>query len=231
MKNFHINPSLQVVAVELVKKEILKRQSTKLSCTTTTTTPVNTNALDSQTTTSKCLLSYCFDTPQNHLKSISTPYDELNEYLELNVQLNEKDDILQFWLQQKLKFPILFSIVQDLYAVPASNTTVERLFSSSKTTVTDKRTRLDAEKINKLLFLQKNLVLLKSFDENQINEVHTIETKRRIGGQLSSTISCRNEEEPVTTTTKKFKVDDEDDIVFCNDDCEEDKENDETDFF
>jgi hypothetical protein len=29
----------------------------------------------------------------------------------------------------------------------------------------------------------------------------------------------------------KFKVGDEDDIVFCNDDCEEDKENDETDFF
>jgi hypothetical protein len=37
---------------------------------------------------------------------------------------------------------------------------------------------------------------------------------------------------PITTTmTKKFKVSDEDDIVFCNDDCEEEKENDKTDFF
>jgi hypothetical protein len=63
--------------------------------------------------------------------------------------------------------------VQDLYAVPTFNNTIERFFSSSKNTVTYKRIRLDTEKINKLLFLHRNLVLLKSFHENQINEVYT----------------------------------------------------------
>jgi hypothetical protein len=76
--------NFQEAAVELVIREILKRQATKPSSTTfaaitTTTTPVNINALDSQSTTSKGLLSHCFDIPQNHLTSASTPYDELNE--------------------------------------------------------------------------------------------------------------------------------------------------------
>ncbi len=78
--------------------------------------------------------------------------------------------------------------MQDLYAVYAFNTTVERLFSSFKNTVKDKRTRLDAEKINKFLFLQKKLVLLKWFNENRINEVHTTETKIKIDGRSTSTI-------------------------------------------
>ncbi|CAF4950585.1 unnamed protein product [Rotaria socialis] len=37
-------------------------------------------------------------------------------------------------------------MVRDLFAIPASNTTVERLFSSSKNTVTDRRTSLSGKK-------------------------------------------------------------------------------------
>jgi hypothetical protein len=90
--------------------------------------------------------------PKSDLKLAPTPYNELEEYMALNVQLNENDDILSFWLRYKLKCPILFSIVQDFYAIPASNTIVERLFSSSKNTITHKCTSLGAEKANKLLF-------------------------------------------------------------------------------
>ena len=150
----------------------------------------------------------------------------------LNVQLHENDDILLFWLQQKSKFPILFSIVQDFYAIPASNTTVERLFSSSKNTITDKRTSLGTEKVNKLLFLQKNLTLLKKFDEKTTDEAAATETKRKMAEQPSSTVSFRNQEQLIATTvTKKLKTAKEDDIVFCSDDSEEDKENDEIDLF
>ncbi|CAF4837251.1 unnamed protein product, partial [Rotaria sp. Silwood2] len=113
--------------------------------------------VDSKLITSKGLLSYCFDIPETDFKPTSTSYDELKEYMALDVQLTEDDNILEFWLQQKSKFPVLFSIVQDFYAVPASNTTIERLFSSSKNTITDKRSSLGAEKLNQLLFLQKNL--------------------------------------------------------------------------
>jgi hypothetical protein len=97
-----------------------------------------------------------------------------------NIQLNESDDVLSFWLQHKLKFPILFSIVQDFYAIPASNTIVERLFSSSKSTITDKRTSLASEKVNKLLFLKKNLKLLKEIDVPLINVANVTEVKRKM---------------------------------------------------
>jgi hypothetical protein len=231
MRNFHINPSLQDKALELVKNEIKKRQPTTPSNTCTTASTTGTNALDSQLTTSKGLLSSCFDKPRSDSKSTLTPYDELNEYMMINVQLNEEDDILKFWLNQKSTFPILFTVVQDFYAIPASNTTVERLFSCSKNTITDKRTSLGAEKVNKLLFLQKNLALLKSFDE-QIDGVDTNEKTRKIDEQSTSTISSRNQgQSNPTRTTKKFKMGNEDDIVLYSDDNEESKVTDEIDFF
>ncbi|CAF0735179.1 unnamed protein product [Rotaria sordida] len=118
-------------------------------------------------------------------------------------------------------------MVQDFYAVPALNTSIERLFSSSKNTVTDKRSSLGAEKINKLLFLQKNLTLLKSFDKKKSIEGNTDEVKRKMIEQPSSTISNVNEGQSITTITKKFKTN-EDDITLSDDDYEE---NDEVDLF
>ncbi|CAF3148872.1 unnamed protein product [Rotaria sp. Silwood2] len=219
MKNFHINPDLHEKAIELVQQEILKRKPASPSNTfeTVTTTPIRTNAPDSQPTTSKGLLSYCFDIPETDFKSTSTSYDELKEYMALDVQLTEDDNILEFWLQQKSKFPVLFSIVQDFYAVPASNTTIERLFSSSKNTITDKRSSLGAEKLNQLLFLQKNLKLLNSFDNNNSVKVNDVEVKRKMDQQSSSTILNTDDEQSITTATKKFKKN-EDDVTLIGDD-------------
>ncbi|CAF1268361.1 unnamed protein product [Rotaria sp. Silwood1] len=69
MKSFCNNTGFQEKALKLVKTEIIKRQPTILSITCATTTPssVHTNSLDSQSATSKGLLSYCFDIPQNFL--------------------------------------------------------------------------------------------------------------------------------------------------------------------
>ncbi|CAF4082991.1 unnamed protein product [Rotaria sp. Silwood2] len=230
MKNFHVNLDLQEKAIELVQQEMLKRQPTAPSntFTPTATTSACTNALDSKSTASKDLLSSCFDIPKIDLKSTSPSYDELKEYMTLDVQLTEQDDILQFWLQQKSKFPILFSVVQDFYAVPASNTSIERLFSSSKNTVTDKRSSLGADKINKLLFLQKNLTLLKSFDKKTSIEANTNEMKRKMVEKSSPTIFNANQEQSITTTTKKFKMN-EVNVTLSDDNYEE--ENDEVDLF
>ncbi len=172
-KNFHINPHLRTKAVDLVKNEMLHRQqlATNNAITTAATPFTSTSTSDVQSSHSNGLLSKCFDLPAAPLNSSLASYNELDEYMNLNVQLNEDDDILLFWQQHQSKFPILTSIVRDYYAIPASNTIVERLFSSSKNTVGDRRTRLGTEKINKLLFLHKNLLVLKSFDKTSVNEV------------------------------------------------------------
>jgi hypothetical protein len=82
---------------------------------------------------------------------------------------------------------LLFRVVQTagLYLVPIKSysktthgssilkwTIVSSIFycPSSKSTITDKRTSLGAEKVNKLLFLKKNLKLLKEIGEPSVNK-------------------------------------------------------------
>ena len=215
-KNFHINPHLKAKAIDLVKNEMLQRQllSANNSIPTTATSLVSTST-SAQLTHSNSLLSKCFDPPATTQNSSSTLSNELDEYLNLNIQLNENDDVLVFWQQRQLKFPILTSIVRYYYAIPASNTIVERLFSCSKNTVTDKRTRLDTEKINKLLFLQKNLSMLKSFDKTSVIEVVDTQLKRKTAESSSSTATSIEDQEQMTTVIqKKIKLVEQDDIFY-----------------
>ncbi|CAF0888502.1 unnamed protein product [Rotaria sordida] len=95
LKSFRSNPGFQEKALKSVKTEIIKRQPTILSttCTTITPLPIHTNSLDSQSTTSKGLLTYCFDIPQNSLTLSTTPY-ELDEYMLSNVPFSGLDDVL-----------------------------------------------------------------------------------------------------------------------------------------
>ncbi len=120
--------------------------------------------------------------------------------------------------------------MEDYYAIPVSNTVVERLFPSSKNTISDRRTELDAERVNKLLFLQKKLLMLKSFHKTPENEVVDIQLKRKTAEPSSST-SFQDQEQMMTVVTKKIKLVEQDNIVICDDDGEEDKENDSTDLF
>ncbi|CAF1928508.1 unnamed protein product, partial [Rotaria magnacalcarata] len=70
----------------------------------------------------------------------TTPAKELNDYMKFIIPDEESDDVLLFWKNHEKFFPTLSKIVRDLYAISASNTFVERLFSASKNIVTDRRT-------------------------------------------------------------------------------------------
>jgi hypothetical protein len=72
-------------------------------------------------------------------------------------------------------FPVLYSIARDILIIPATNTSVERLFSASGNTITDTRTRLSAEKVDKLMFIKKNLLILKKifFKDEKVNHLDT----------------------------------------------------------
>ncbi|CAF1532084.1 unnamed protein product [Rotaria magnacalcarata] len=74
-----------------------------------------------QTVSLEDLLGRCFDQPQLVVKVDN----EVDDYMALDTFLNEKEDVLLFWKDHSNKFPMLSSIVQDLYAIPASNTVVE----------------------------------------------------------------------------------------------------------
>jgi len=57
--------------------------------------------------------------------------------------------------------------------------------------VSDRRTRLGTEKVNKFLFLQKNLSTLKNFDKISVSEVVDTQQKRK-PAESSSSISVQN---------------------------------------
>ena len=110
------------------------------------------------------------------------------------------------------KIDILFLTYQlaiVICAIPASNTIIERLFSAAKNVVTDKRTRLDCERINEILFLQKNLKTVKQLSNNSITR------KRTIPISSSTTVSA---EDSICTIPKLTCIDVEDDIDDFNGD-------------
>ncbi|CAF3517065.1 unnamed protein product [Rotaria sp. Silwood1] len=104
-------------------------------------------------------------------------------------------NLLQYWDANKSIYPNLARVAKKILAIPASNTSVERLFSDTGNTITDRRTRLDVDKINNLLFIKRNTRTLK---ENYAPVVD-LSNKRKIN--ITSTDST-----PSTPSTKKVKL-------------------------
>jgi hypothetical protein len=90
-------------------------------------------------------------------------------YSNLTLDDEENDNILEFWSHHSKSFLVISTIVCDIFAIPALNTMIERLFSISKNSVKDKRTRLSMEKIDKLMFLRKNFNFLKTLFNQNLN--------------------------------------------------------------
>ena len=66
-------------------------------------------------------------------------------------------NMIPYWHLNKSLYPNLAQIAKRVLAILATNTAIERLFSHSGNTVTDRRTCLDADKINNLLFIKRNI--------------------------------------------------------------------------
>ncbi|CAF3736993.1 unnamed protein product [Rotaria sp. Silwood1] len=181
LKQFQIAPHEKSKAVDLVKAELLKRQSSTssgssiINITPCSSTKSSTTSKSQQLTpTTQNVLLECFDHPAEGADSIlvPSPEKELIQYLSSNITLEPNGDVLLFWKKHQNTFPTLASIVKTIYSIPASNTTVERLFSTASNTISNRRTNLDGEKMNKLLFLNKNLLTLKEFDRQQLLYIH-----------------------------------------------------------
>jgi hypothetical protein len=227
LKQFQIAPHEKQKAIDLIKAEILKRQSSASSePTIINITSCSSTKPKSQerTPTAQNILLQCFDLPVDKEESVPTPsFDkELVEYMALNDTIDTDGDVLLFWKQHEKSFPILASIVKAIYCIPASNTTVERLFSSANNTFSDRRTNLDTDKLNQLLFLNKNLLPLKELDPQQV--IHAPEKRKLPQISMSSSASTSNNDDAddeletlfsSSSATKKLRVTDEDQ---CSDD-------------
>ncbi|CAF2233558.1 unnamed protein product [Rotaria magnacalcarata] len=163
--------------------------------------------LDVVVSKSKSLLVQCFDVQVDSTMEAINPHQEIDVYLNSEFCCNHDGngfedgdiDILSYWREKQNQFSILSFIAKQIHMIPASNTTVERLFSSTKNVISEKRTNIGSQKLNQLLFLQKNLNLLKQLSNDS-------RRKRTISMSSTTTISS---EDSTCTMPKQSKLDHE----------------------
>jgi hypothetical protein len=69
--------------------------------------------------------------------------------------------VTEFWEQKGSLFPRLAKIAQQLLCVPATNLSSERNFNYAGLTVTDRRSRIEPDMLDQLLFIRSNFDMLK----------------------------------------------------------------------
>ena len=82
---------------------------------------------------------------------------EVYESMPKPVTDNKQVDILGWWKTNSRTLRILSELDRQVLYVPASIATSERLFSASANVVTGRRTNLDPENVNMIVYIQQNL--------------------------------------------------------------------------
>ncbi|XP_065645229.1 E3 SUMO-protein ligase ZBED1-like [Hydra vulgaris] len=68
-----------------------------------------------------------------------------------------KQPVLEFWRDNKDKFPLLSEAARKLLCIPASSAPCERIFSAGGNIVSAKKTKLQPENVEKLIYIQQNI--------------------------------------------------------------------------
>ncbi|CAF3426928.1 unnamed protein product [Rotaria sp. Silwood1] len=97
-------------------------------------------------------------TPTSTIKN-----DELEKYLRMNIDnVYKQPNPLPFWRDHENKFPGLALLARRLFSIPVTPAGVERQFSSAGLTISERRSSLDSDTVNDILFVRSVQTLLES---------------------------------------------------------------------
>jgi hypothetical protein len=82
--------------------------------------------------------------------------DEVSTYLQTKVHITDKFDILDWWRVNSSSFPRLSTVAKEVLAIPASSAASERSFSTAGATVSQRRTALNTDTVENILFVHSN---------------------------------------------------------------------------
>lgn len=82
-----------------------------------------------------------------------TPQSELRDYLDSPVLENLDDSPLDWWFLKKNKYTTLTPVALELLTIPVSSVASERTVSTLNRVLSDRRSRLTNDNINKLVVL------------------------------------------------------------------------------
>lgn len=91
----------------------------------------------------------------------------------IGTTVNVKKPILEYWEENKFRNPILYKLSQIIYAVPPTQTTVERSFSALPLILTSLRTNISDTNLNNILLIRSNSRLLKELNSKDGDIVFT----------------------------------------------------------
>jgi hypothetical protein len=84
--------------------------------------------------------------------------DEGGFYLSSPVVVRGKDfDLLKWWQDSASAYPRLAQVAKDILAIPLAQVGVERVFNSSRDVIGDRRHRLQATTLQKIMFLKDSI--------------------------------------------------------------------------
>ena len=81
--------------------------------------------------------------------------DELYKYLRMTIDdIYKQSNPLPFWKDHEQKFPCLSLLARRLFSIPVTSTAVERSFSAAGLAITERRSSLDPDTVNDILFVR-----------------------------------------------------------------------------
>lgn len=85
--------------------------------------------------------------------------NELLAYENVNVIFHEDFNVLQWWYLHQVEFPLLFKVSCKILAAPASSAASERIFSSARMLISEKRCLIGSDPVlvNQIMFLNSNI--------------------------------------------------------------------------
>ena len=81
--------------------------------------------------------------------------DELDKYLRMIIDdIYKQSNPLPFWKDHEQKFPCLSLLARRLFSIPVTSAAVERSFSAAGLAITERRSALDPDTVNDILFVR-----------------------------------------------------------------------------
>lgn len=135
------------------------RTQTKVKLTSRTTAePATPGPSSKQSVLSKLTKKYSSASSKTPVKLESDAADqECWRYLATaNATDVNDDDILVYWQEKKLYFPVLGELARAILAIPATSSPSERVFTEAGLILNVKRSRLSPVHLNKMMFVHDN---------------------------------------------------------------------------
>ncbi|KAL7408123.1 hypothetical protein ABVT39_018652 [Epinephelus coioides] len=99
---------------------------------------------------------------QSQARSVSTTSAEVQVQNYLSEQTTpQRSDPLEYWKEHATQFPSLAAVATKYLCAPCSSVDSERLFSTVANVLDEKRNRLSADRVEMLIFIKKNIYVLK----------------------------------------------------------------------